>query len=80
MNHWYLSFANNKQPGACIVAGKTLSDAIHRAWELGIHPGGSVVALFVPPEEVDSLPLERFIPLDELEHYGEVVNWEELLC
>jgi hypothetical protein len=79
MNYWYLSFSNNKIKGACVVAGETLSDAITRSWILDINPGGSVVALPVPEREVNSLPHDRFIPVEELQSYGPVCTWEELL-
>jgi hypothetical protein len=80
MNYWFLSFANDTAGGACVVAGRTLADAIHRSWDLGINPGGSVIALAVPYEQVSSLPHDRWIPLSELKTYGTVISWEELLC
>jgi hypothetical protein len=41
---WWLSFAEDSDDGrflgACIVEGKTVFDAVARATELGINPGG----------------------------------------
>jgi hypothetical protein len=80
MNHWYLSFGLNSMTGACVVAGETLSDAIQRSHELGINPGGAVLALHVPDRDACSLPHDRLLNLKELHDYGPLISWEELLC
>jgi hypothetical protein len=80
MNYWFLSFANDTAGGACVVAGRTLTEAIRRSCDLGINPGGSIVALAVQREQVNLLPHDRWIPLSELKTYGTVISWEELLC
>jgi hypothetical protein len=56
---WYMSFADSSRPkgqqwlGACIVEGYGLATATRRSWELGVNPGGGVLAGPIPPEAVE---------------------------
>lgn len=59
---WWLSFADKKFLGACIVRADSITDAVKRSIELGCNPGrgqvaGSVIpdSDFVPDEYMDKL-------------------------
>lgn len=72
---WYLSFVDEGGfKGACVVAGVDLSDALRTAWKLGINPGGAVMAIPVPEDKENLLPLNRLMSRKELECYGPVVR------
>jgi hypothetical protein len=50
---WFLSFSDGAFLGACFVQARGMTRAIQRAKDLGIDPGGQVMALQVPPPEPD---------------------------
>ena len=70
---WWLSFADGSFLGACIVRAKGPASAAVRARELGIHPGGQVVAVGPMAPEMPILDgwTDRLLTrteTDELEH------------
>lgn len=74
MQKWYLSFVDhNKFMGACVVEGDTLQQAIKRAWELHINPGGEVLGIDIQKET--NLPLNKLMDRAELEQYGPVTRY-----
>jgi hypothetical protein len=80
VSYYSLSFADPARPegqrflGVCIVEAMTLQDAIMRAWELGINPGGEVAGFLVPPDHEQNIArfgLNRLISKAELNRLGE---------
>jgi hypothetical protein len=58
---WWLSFCDTSKPadgfaGACSVEGSTLDDAVRRATDLGINPGGEVLGLPIHPSSIAMTP------------------------
>jgi hypothetical protein len=49
--NWWLSFADSKFLGACIVPGLTMDEACAVAKRLGLHPGGEIAGVFIPYEQ-----------------------------
>jgi hypothetical protein len=80
MAYYSLSFADPSRPegqrflGVCIVEAITFADAIRRAWELSINPGGEVQGFAVPVEFEHNIPrigINRLISKQELNQLGE---------
>jgi len=63
---WYLSFADGKFLGACIVRAHGVVSASQRAWELGINPGGQVLGHIVPEGNEDLLPRNCLLTEDDV--------------
>lgn len=64
---WYLSFANETGfLGGCFVEAKGASTATHRAHQLGINPGGEVLARESDPEKVPVDVRNRLLTKDQL--------------
>lgn len=68
---WWLSFVEDEDTddevffGACIVEGTRLIDAISRAWDLNINPGGRVCGIGINIELIDfikSIYRDVFLP------------------
>lgn len=69
---WYLSFAKDKEEGgfqgAVIVPAHGMVTALDRVNELGINPGGSVMAVPVPPGvTIRPESTDRLLNREELE-------------
>lgn len=58
---WWLSFASEEAPlGIAIVEAMSCEQAIGRAHDLGINPGGEVLGLAVPEEEAALAEVRRY--------------------
>lgn len=74
---WYLSFADEKFNGACIVEGTDFLDAVQEAHRLKINPGGQVVGNPIPEDaEYDPKYRNRLLSKEDLQ---EMLPHEEIL-
>lgn len=81
---FWLSFSKDgKNAGVAIVEGDDMIEAIRRAWELDINPGGQVAGFPMDEgsEEVEKLGIDRLISREELvaAGYAPKKSIEELL-
>lgn len=81
----YLSFVDGRLPkgeqwlGAAIVEGLDITEAVKKAWRLGINPGGEVAGI-----EIEHVPSPRFcnrlmISKSELRDLGEAISGNDIL-
>jgi hypothetical protein len=72
MNRWYLSFASQEAGflGACVIEADDFDDALVTSHTLKINPGGQVLAVLVPDDVRDRLPLNKLMSKVELASYG----------
>lgn len=77
---WYLSFAGEGGfRGACVVDGEDIVGAVKEAHRLGINPGGQVLGIVVPLEEMERLPAGKLLTYADLqEAAGPLVTGAEL--
>lgn len=71
---WWLSFADGDKPrgsqflGCAVVDGRTMADAMARAWRIGCNPGGEVLATPFPADAALGLESDdkyRLLTADE---------------
>ena len=73
--YMWLSFREPKENlnlGCVIVKGSNLNDAVQRAWELNLNPGGEIAGFLLTEEQVkeENLEVERLYTKDELVELG----------
>jgi hypothetical protein len=73
---WWLSFAEDRADGsflgACIVEGRTVFDAVARATELAINPGGEVLGCPIAADAISRTPaswLRRILAENECDEW-----------
>jgi hypothetical protein len=67
---WYLSFADQKFRGAALVLAPGIIHAVLRCHQLGINPGGEVLGMIVPEDELPPCEArERLLTKAELKHF-----------
>lgn len=66
-NWWYLSFAEGKFLGGCIVKATGLLDAVDMAHLLKINPGGEVFGFEIPKGKIpDLIYMNRLLTKEEI--------------
>lgn len=74
---WYLSFADEKFKGACIVEATDLIDAVKEAHRLRVNPGGEVLGHPIPENAIyDSKYRNRLLSKTDLQ---EMLPHEEVM-
>lgn len=74
---WYLSFADEKFNGGCIVEASGMIDAVKEAHRLKINPGGQVAGHPIPRNAVyDSKYRNRLLSKEDLQ---EMLPHEEIM-
>jgi hypothetical protein len=73
MKLWYMSFAGEERfLGAVISHGKDLAEALLTATQHGCNPGGEVMAIEIPDNQLPDpeTPILTLLSCDDLEKYG----------
>lgn len=76
MNTYWISFAKDKCVGICIVDGISEKDALQRATNLDINPGGEALIVRMDlgkqecPDEIERLGKDKLIAPDSLMAIG----------
>jgi hypothetical protein len=68
----YISFADEDRGflGACIILANGPASAIHRAWELGINPGGQVMSAEIGDQDIPGPEfLDRLLTKEEIRSF-----------